>query len=333
MTFYNDNDPYVAEWLRNLIAAGEISRGEVSEQSIEAVEPAILGGYTRCHFFAGIGGWDYALQLAGWPDDREVWTGSCPCQPFSVAGQRRGASDERHLWPYWVGVIRECQPATIFGEQVASLVGREWLAGVFADLEGMGYTVAGADLCAACIHAPHIRQRLYWVANADGRQSRNRGVQPGREYGFKPQDGGISGGLADARLQRERRRLLGPSEGVGAAGERASDQLGGSGGIERLGDSSSPRSLSGPHPGIHSGEESRRSRDGELERSGFWSDYALIPCLDGKARRVEPGTFPLAHGIPARVGKLRAYGNAVVPQVAAAFIRAFLDTEGGTDGS
>ncbi len=97
--YYNENDPGAAAWLRELIAQGHIMRGEVDQRSIEDVRPSDLDGFTRCHFFAGIGGWDYALRLAGWPEHVGVWTGSCPCQPFSVAGKRQGVDDERHLWP------------------------------------------------------------------------------------------------------------------------------------------------------------------------------------------------------------------------------------------
>jgi len=85
--YYNEIDPFAAEWLRQLIKDGLIADGEVDERSIEDVTPNELAGFTQCHFFAGIGGWSYALRLAGWPDDQPVWTGSCPCQPFSTAGK------------------------------------------------------------------------------------------------------------------------------------------------------------------------------------------------------------------------------------------------------
>jgi DNA (cytosine-5)-methyltransferase 1 len=165
--YYNENDPYAAQWLRNLIAAGHIAPGDVDERSIVDVRSSDLDGYAQCHFFAGIGGWSLALRMSDWPDDRRVWTGSCPCQPLSSAGKRQGHADERHLWPDFCRLIAEQRPPVVFGEQVASKDGGEWLAGVHADLEGLGYAFGAADLPAACVGAPHKRQRLYWVANAD----------------------------------------------------------------------------------------------------------------------------------------------------------------------
>src|ERR1700761_9055756 len=119
--YYNENDPFAAQWLRNLISNDLIAPGDVDERSIEDVRPNDLRGYTQYHFFAGIGGWSYALRLAGWPDDRPVWTGSCPCQPFSQAGKGAGFSDERHLWPafFWLIEHGKRKDVPIFGEQVA----------------------------------------------------------------------------------------------------------------------------------------------------------------------------------------------------------------------
>lgn len=133
--YYNEIDQYAAEWLRNLIYAGHIAPGDIDTRSIEDVHPDDLRGYTQCHFFAGIGVWSYALRQAGWPYDRPVWTGSCPCQPFSAAGKGGGFADERHLWPAWHWLIQECRPATVFGEQVASKDGLAWWDVVSADLD------------------------------------------------------------------------------------------------------------------------------------------------------------------------------------------------------
>ncbi len=165
--YYNENNPFAAQWLRNLIEAGHIAPGFVDERSIEDVKPSELVKYRQCHFFAGIGAWSYALRLAGWPDDQECWTGSCPCQPFSAAGKKGGFADERHLWPAWHHIIREQKPSIIFGEQVASKSGLEWFDLVRNDLEGEGYACGAADICAAGAGAPHIRQRLWFVANSD----------------------------------------------------------------------------------------------------------------------------------------------------------------------
>lgn len=163
--YYNEIDPFAAAWLRELIKAGHIAPGEVDERSIADVIPSDVAGFTQCHFFAGIGVWSYALRCAGWPDDRPVWTGSCPCQPFSSAGKGKGFADERHLWPDFHRLISQCRPTVCLGEQVASKDGLAWLDLVQADMENAGYAFGAVDTCAAGVGAPHIRQRLYWVGS------------------------------------------------------------------------------------------------------------------------------------------------------------------------
>ncbi|WP_110708542.1 DNA cytosine methyltransferase [Salinicola sp. CR57] len=175
--YYNEIDPYAAQWLRNLIEAGHIAPGDVDERDIRDVYPSDLHGYTQCHFFAGIGVWSLALRRAGWRDDRPVWTGSCPCQPFSAAGRRSGFTDERHLWPAWYHLISERRPGVVFGEQVASQDGLGWLDVVHADMEAANYAVGSIDLCSAGVGSDNGRQRLYFVADAD-RQRFPRGSQP-----------------------------------------------------------------------------------------------------------------------------------------------------------
>jgi DNA (cytosine-5)-methyltransferase 1 len=174
--YYNEIDPYAAQWLRNLIAAEHIAPGDVDERSIIDVKASDLKGYSQCHFFAGIGGWSVALRLAGWPDAKPVWTGSCPCQPFSVAGNRKGKEDARHLWPVWFELITERKPATIFGEQVAAAIAKGWLDSVYNDLEKESYAIASAILPACSVGAPHKRDRLWFVANTG---SAGRGAQDG----------------------------------------------------------------------------------------------------------------------------------------------------------
>ncbi|MEO0966031.1 MAG: DNA cytosine methyltransferase [Planctomycetota bacterium] len=322
----------------------------VDSRSIADLKPADLVGYTRCHFFAGIGGWELALRWAGWPDDRPVWTGSCPCQPFSSAGKQRGTADERHLWPAFRELIAECRPPTIFGEQVASKAGREWLAGVRADLEALGYAVGAADLCAAGIGAPHIRQRLFWVADAEGGDRevllQRRGPQQG---GVEPQGGGgACGGLADASSKSVWRQRGGGvcSAGTAGGGPEVCERERGGGDAppccqdsHGLGDTVRTRSRGHAGHGVSCHEPRRldAAADGSTAPPG-WDDFILVKCVEptrdggtqAKWRRAsaEPEAFPLAHGLPGRVGVLRGAGNAIVPELAAAFIRAYLETEG-----
>lgn len=202
--YYNDNDPFAAAWLRELIKAGLIAPGEVDERSIEKVKPDDLRGFTQCHFFAGIGVWSYALRGAGWPDNEPVWTGSCPCPPFSSVGIKKACpqcegtnpvphvgrtgffvcclcehewlADARHLWPELWRLISVGRPDSFFGEQVASDDGRTWFASVRASMEILGYAVGAADLCSAGVGASDIRQRLFFVADSSGerRQQNHR---------------------------------------------------------------------------------------------------------------------------------------------------------------
>ena len=205
--YYNEIEPYAAQWLRNLIAKGLIADGEVDTRSIVDVRPAELAGFTQCHFFAGIGGWSHALRLAGWPDDRPIWTGSCPCQPFSVAGKGAGTDDPRHLWPHFHRLIAACRPPVVMGEQVAGAAGYGWLDGVRADLASEGYTCWAYDIPACAVDAPHIRNRLYWCAVADAEViERGTGfckIRPQQDRDFTA-DGDGNSAMADAELPDRR---------------------------------------------------------------------------------------------------------------------------------
>lgn len=174
--YYNEIDPYAAQWLRNLITAGHIAPGDVDERSIEDVQPSDLRGYTQCHFFAGIGGWSLALRMAGWDDARPVWTGSCPCQPFSSAsrGCGRGLECDLHLWPHWRRLISAIRPTAVFGEQVANA--GAWLDEVWGDMEEEGYAFGAAILPAGAVGADHIRERIWFFGNAHGYRESGRAI-------------------------------------------------------------------------------------------------------------------------------------------------------------
>ena len=292
-------------------------------------------------------------------------------------------------------LIAESGPAVVFGEQVASKDGRQWLAGVRADLETLGYGVGAADLCAAGVGAPHIRQRLFWVADA-GDAERRWWNQPEEEHGAPLHSTDRCGvvGMADAETSERLR-----DDGAHDGGRRPS-QVGGSGSscwlpdaecspgsAERIDDARerTPGETGNRAVVAESGDryigmaytDGQRlvehcQRDGEQEqreqqtslghdpsgfgafrgmgdasRGGFavgwnapfaWSSghdigasrpgFEVVVCRDGKARRVAPGVPLLAYGIPGRVAQLRGLGNAIVPQVAAEFITAYLEARG-----
>lgn len=300
--YYNEFDPYAAAWLRNLIAEGLIAACEVDERSIAEVHPDDLRGYTQCHFFAGIGGWSLALRLAGWPDDTPVWTGSCPCQPFSTAGRRKGKNDERHLWPTWYALIRECAPPTVFGEQVAAAITHKWLDEVALDLEAEGYAVGAAVLPACSVGAPHKRDRLWFVGDSQYDGPHGGQIRRGNSKAIRDD---TQGSNSPSELERaSQARDVANAECVGQQGQ---------------GQSSKPVSAKANSIG-----ETDRPIDAGARR---WEDGLFIDCPDRKQRLIEPSIPLLAHGVSNRVGRLRAYGNAIVPQVAAEFIRAYLNSK------
>lgn len=536
MNYYNDFDKHACAWLRELIKAGIIPPGDVDERPIQEIKPHELSGYTQCHLFAGVGGWPIALGLAGWGADRPVWSGSCPCQPFSVAGAGGGVEDERHLWPEFLRLIATCKPDIVFGEQVASRagrewlssvrldlenielcrvfyenmhevqekaaegklpeilwsinrrikaalqgvpkkirtemerceqraacgdkgkeisqgkkvpfrircceqgnavgnasetemlekensirlrpthcgdrkkntkkevrndrggiryvqrrnqmelaffrqdsadericlfkhsgclfrnecrswqlgggstaqnyecmagkeiaddkrsitnafremleskLGREWLSGVRLDLEEMGYAVGAADLCAASVGAPHIRQRLFWVADAmrSGRPARWAESRTGQASwdGERRRMGNTESDDREVLLQQRRQG----KEGI---------DTGWSGECSGLVDADSQRLQGFPNKCVDEERWNFEERPVGLSSRSFWDDSIWIPCGDGKARRIKPGLEPLVDGLHGRASLLRGYGNAIVPQIASEFVRAFMELEVG----
>lgn len=248
IAYYNDINEYCCQWAQNLVDNGHVSNGVVDNRSIQDVDAVDLAEFTRVHLFSGILGWEYALRLAGWPDDEPVWTGSCPCQPFSKCGKQDGKNDPRHLWPEMFRLVAANRPPILFGEQVSGKRGLDWFDGVRTDLESLYYSCGMAVLPAACVGAPHKRERIFWVADAS----------------WTPRDGTLLRG--DARAHRR-----------------------------------------------VTGEE--------------WGAYRTYRCSDGQVRRVGSGVQPLDARVPGDLGRLLAYGNAIVPAVAALFIRAYMEAK------
>ena len=364
LAYYNENDPFCAQWLRNLISQNLIAPGHVDERDIRDVKPCDLVPYAQCHFFAGIGGWSYALRLAGISDHRKIWTGSCPCQPFSAAGKRLGFADDRHLWPHWRYLIQQRRPAAILGEQVASA--SQWLGLVRGDLEDLGYAVGAIPIEAASAGADHLRDRLWIVAHADGgrlgrsgfcpEQSGRTEIERTSETSFDmahSSSTGLSFGTRDGRIQREAlgacarqiaadasaaceladpdfaERWFGDQQPAGQFEKQQSDQEArDSGDVADTNYSGAERIA-----GTDSGEEcapagARREYRNQHDAFGASSadSFEWVLGADGKARRVKPGIRLLVDGFPNRVGLLRGFGNAIDPRPAAAFIKAALSS-------
>lgn len=302
--YYNEWDPEIAAWLRELIRQGELPDGEVDERDIRDIRADDLRGFHQIHLFAGIGGWALALDRAGYPPNRPALTFSCPCQPFSNAGKKKGFDDERHLWPHVDVLIRELEPPTCYFEQVATKDGLAWLDLVSADMEAKNYAVAPLDICAAGFGSPNIRQRLYGYARrlVDRFGKRLEGLAwdgdgtPGRTIEGRP----VAASSSTRRMAR--------ADGRNARAER--------------------EQRSGQH-GLIPANSLLRERDrrpGPV--NGFWDDADWLRCRDERWRPVEPGTFPLADGVPYRMVKLRGYGNGLNIEAATAFVEATLEAEG-----
>jgi DNA (cytosine-5)-methyltransferase 1 len=340
--FYNEYDEFAAALLRECAASDIIAPGIVSSASIKDLTPDDVKQFTQAHFFAGAGLWSVAARLAGWSDDRPLWTGSCPCQPFSQAGKGLGVDDPRHLWPDFFRLIRACRPPVVVGEQVAGAAGYGWLDGVRADLEGEGYACRAIDIPACAVDAPHIRNRIYWVAVAQPDQLDGRGGAGG---GDRSQTGDAHGPIAvadnqRARLERHGRRIVRETEWTVKVGPNAHANAG-SLLADANGDGCGAGKRNNPATRYRHPVGAAHGRNGS-----YWSDHEWIACHDGKARRIPrrsqsgvrhvvdgvPGEFaecdPSRLLVPAFKGRQQAWkiaGNAIVPQVAAQVLGALMD--------
>lgn len=200
--YYNEIDPFAAGRLRVHMAAGRIMPGVVDERSIEDVRPDDLRGFVQVHFFAGVGIWSYALRRVGWEDSREVWTGSCPCQPFSAAGKGKGFADERHLWPAMHWLVGQRRHVVVFGEQSASADANDWIDLVQTDVEALGYAFGASAFPAASVGAPNIRDRTYWVAHTHS-ECLEASQQRGPSGRIELADSCAAFGLGNSERQRQ----------------------------------------------------------------------------------------------------------------------------------
>lgn len=339
IAYYNEIDPHAVSWLRELISDGLIAEGDVDERSIVDVTFSDIKGYSQCHWFAGIGGWSLALRLAGWPDDKSVWTASLPCQPFSLAGKGLGKQDERHLLPHFISLVTQCRPTVLFGEQVSAAIKHGWLDDLYAEMEANNYAVGSIVIGAHSVDAAHIRQRLYWVANNTSERCAET-----RSDSLRPEEWITRSGnriLHDSK--GERRPILNTKNFRSTDGEVNSSRS-----VNEQSPVVQTTGISGMANSEH--EQYERCVSGCAEESGknckraaseFTgpSEIEWVYCRDDKYRPVESGIKPLVDGVPrgmvhssdprntqeARAMRLKGYGNAIVPILAAEFIKACIE--------
>lgn len=334
--YYNEFNKQKAAWLRHLIEEGAVAHGVVDERSIHEVQAEDLRGFAQCHFFAGIGVWSYCLRRAGWPDDRPVWTGSCPCGPFSKAGLRQGFADPRHLWPEWFRLIGECRPVVLFGEQSDEALA--WLDLVSSNLESRGYAVGSAVLPAAGFGGAHERHRLGFVADADNAEWWSDRA-PWHD-GFWPKAGRVQGygHIGDGGAGDEPRRMADADADGQSRGQEPDI-----GSVEpgeptpRWGDAGRRGAPSGPGlsglAGLSDTELGivRRAWRGEEGRATLkpgdppWAGPDWLLCRDSRWRPIEPGLSPLVDETPARMVRLRGYGDAIDAEAFTNLIGTYMD--------
>ena len=244
----------------------------------------------------------------------DVISGGFPCQPFSVAGKRRGKEDDRYLWPEMLRVIGEIRPTWVVGENVANIVNMA-LDQVLSDLENIGYETRTFVFPACAVEATHRRDRCAIVANAE-----SDGLQ------------GIRACWEQVRRTRHEKK----------ESERCCDVLSdtndGGGALRRDGElqaAEEPGGIRGDHPGgtpEHGGGE-RWPTETDMGRSfdglSVWMDGVRAGWADGTWEAEIPR---IAANVPDRVSRLKCLGNAVVPQQFYPIFRSIADIENGGTG-
>ena len=231
----------------------------------------------------------------------DVVSGGFPCQPFSVAGKRRGEEDDRYFWPEMLRVISELRPAWVVGENVAGIVNMA-LDQVLSDLEGIGYACQAFTIPACAVDAPHRRDRVAIVANRKEQGERGLSVQPWdtrsscSDSDWSCEDVAYS----DSGTMRHDRHDRRPPTGK----------------VNTL-----------INAGFSGGAEETAAHSHSLGPGKSWRQAR--PIADDSRWAAEPNVGRVAHGVPYRVDRLKCLGNAVVPQQFYPVFQAIADIERG----
>ena len=263
----------------------------------------------------------------------DLISGGFPCQPFSVAGKRRGKEDDRYLWPEMLRVIQELRPAWVVGENVAGIVSMA-LDQVLSDLEGIGYACQAFIIPACAVDAPHRRDRCAILAYCTGerleRAAREKlsgesgGFATGRENVAYSHGDGCKGARQTSKEGYDHSSILSFIAEGGPVPDPHSVRCGVRGsvgeGVQRgnpARDEADPggEAVSNAHRPVREGGVTNRDASG---RAGF-ADRGWWPA--------EPDVGRVAYGVPSWVDRLQCLGNAVVPQQAYPIFKAIYDLE------
>jgi len=276
----------------------------------------------------------------------DIISGGFPCQPFSTAGKRKGTDDERYLWKEMLRIIREVSPSYVVGENVRGLV--NWNDGlvfetVCSDLEDEGYEVIPFILPAAAVNAPHRRDRVWFIAYSNnngksGRSSRNESKSRSerlqkrnevqlaqesniiRELSTNTENDGCRRG-SSKRSEKRRDGLLSGEQERGTLGSETEGRCG-----ERNATDTDDFLSEGGNGGRTNGWSEQTKRVESFNESKSWAEFPTQPPLcggdDGIPRKLDSITFSKW-----RKESIKAYGNAIVPQVAYQIFKAIIETE------
>jgi DNA (cytosine-5)-methyltransferase 1 len=290
--YYNDIDPYCCALLRERIATGALPQGVVDERDIRLVQSTELMAFRHIHLFAGLGGFPLGLSWVNFPAHLRIITGGFPCQDISHAGRRTGIDGARSgLWREMCRLICEVRPQYVIVENVAALLVRG-IDRVLADLAACGYDAEWQVLPAAAFGAPHRRERVFLVAYPNGQRWDGRG---------------------DLEQERQLPRVQeGQDQPESFGQETQFHPL--AGGQAQVADANGPRLPGGWKPGCVPAPEEGICTPGVFERgSEIWATRAIrADCW-----AVEPDVGRVVDGLPYRVDRIKALGNAIVPQIVA----------------
>ena len=338
MILYNDNDNYCCKVLRTRVNDGQLPSGVVDPRPIQELEPDLLRAFRQIHLFAGIGGFPLGLRWAGVPLDWSILTGGFPCQDISIAGKGAGIDGDRSgLWSEMLRCIRMARPQIVCVENVAALLVRG-LDRVVRQLAEIGYDCEWHCIPASYVGAPHRRDRVWIVGHAvDLRQLQPQGCEPDKrrrtgDTGATVAD--AAGCVCDGEFRGQRPKVR-PERYGEAVPDTDSTGLEGCGAEHGLPETGEEKQVIGCCDDLHdanrsSGHERRGAasrprghhrvtggRIGGDESNHNWA--------------TEPNVGRVAHGVPARVDRLKGLGNAIVPQVAQYIGRHLLERWRGAD--